>query len=72
VHIARQQALLAGLRLRNQPTGIAERLLAEFRHTLALQSEHRDAIARAIRARNKGAPGAAICHFAADRLYGWG
>lgn len=48
VRIARQQALIVDMRARNQPTAIAEKLLAEFRYTLSLQREHHAAIADAL------------------------
>ena len=48
VRIARQQALIVGMRARNLPTAIAEKLLAEFRYTLSLQREHHAAIADAL------------------------
>jgi len=39
VHIAHQEALLAGLRLRNQPTGIAESLEACLNAYARMRSE---------------------------------
>ena len=43
-HVAQQERILSELRLRGQPTEIAEKLLEEFRQTLEQHKEHRDYI----------------------------
>ena len=43
-HVVQQERILSELRLRGQPTDMAENLLGEFRQTLEQHKEHRDYI----------------------------